>query len=65
MRYSEIRPKLVTDLRTYTAKVKLRQPGYLTMIDVTVQARNPEMARRILRQQYSANAIVGQPKELR
>jgi hypothetical protein len=53
-------------LKTYAAKVQLRQPGYKNIIDTTIQARNPEMARRLLRQQYgSRNVIVGQPRELR
>ena len=53
-------------LKTYAAKVQLRQPGYKNIIDTTVQARNPEMARRLLRQQYgSRNVIVGQPREIR
>ena len=53
-------------LKTYAAKVQLRQPGYRNIIDTTVQARNPEMARRLLRQQYgSRNVIVGQPRELK
>jgi hypothetical protein len=53
-------------LKTYAAKVQLRQPGYKNIIDTTVQARNPEMARRLLRQQYgSRNVIVGQPREIK
>lgn len=53
-------------LKTYAAKVQLRQPGYKNIIDTTIQARNPEMARRLLRQQYgSRNVIVGQPRELK
>lgn len=53
-------------LKTYTVKLKLKQPGYVTQVDTTVQARNPEMARRLLRQQYGdQHVIVGQPKELR
>jgi 5'(3')-deoxyribonucleotidase len=53
-------------LRTYTAKVQLKQPGYKNIIDTTVQARNPEMARRLIRQQYGdRNVIVGQPRELK
>jgi len=55
-----------TALRTYTAKVQLKQPGYKNIIDTTVQARNPEMARRLIRQQYGdRNVIVGQPRELK
>lgn len=53
-------------LKTYTAKIKLKQPGYVNIIDTTVQARTPEMARRLLRQLYGdRHVIVGQPRELR
>jgi len=53
-------------LKTFAAKVQLRQPGYRNIIDTTVQARNAEMARRLLRQQYGGrNVIVGQPRELK
>ena len=53
-------------LKTFAAKVQLRQTGYRNIIDTTVQARTAEMARRLLRQQYGdRNVIVGQPRELR
>lgn len=67
MRLSEIASrKKKTALRTYAAKVKLRQPGYTNIVDTTVQARTPEMARRLLRRQFGGrNVIVGQPRELR
>ena len=55
-----------TALRTYVARVKLKQPGYKNIIDTTVTARNPEMARRLIRQQYGGrNVIVGQPREIK
>lgn len=55
-----------TALRTYTAKMRLNQPGYHNIIDTTVVARNPEMARRLLRQQYGAKStLIGQPRELK
>jgi hypothetical protein len=53
-------------VKTYLVKVKIRQPGYVNVIDTTVQAINPEMARRLVRVQYnSRDVIVGQPRELR
>ena len=56
----------VKGLKTYIVKVKLKQPGYTNLIDTTVQARTPEMARRILRSQYNnPNVVVGQPKEIK
>lgn len=53
-------------LKTYAIKLKLKQPGYTNIIDTTVQARTPEMARRILRAQYNnRHVIVGQPREIK
>ena len=53
-------------LKTFAVKLKLNQQGYTSMIDTTVMARTPEMARKILRQMYNnRNVIVGQPKEIR
>ena len=55
-----------TGLKTYQLKVKLKQLGYINIIDTTVQARTPEMARRIIRAQYNdTNVIVGQPREIK
>jgi len=64
LRSSEIIKK--SRLRTYAVKLRLKQPGYTSLIDTTIMARNPEMARRILRQQYGdMHVIVGQPRELK
>jgi len=53
-------------LKTYAVKLKLKQPGYTNIVDTQVQARTPEMARRILSAQYNnRNVVVGQPRELR
>jgi hypothetical protein len=53
-------------LKVYAVKIKLPQGGYNNIIDTTVMAKNPEMARRILRTQYNnSNVIVGQPKEIK
>jgi hypothetical protein len=53
-------------LKTYVVRVRLKQKGYDQQIDTTVQARSPEMARRITRATYdNRNVIVGQPRELR
>lgn len=53
-------------LKTFAVKIKLKQKGYTNIIDTTVVARSPEMARKILRQTYNnKNVIVGQPKEIR
>lgn len=63
MRAAEI---TIKKLKTYAVKLKLKQTGYNNIVDTTVMARNPEMARRLLRQQYGdKHVVVGQPKELR
>jgi len=52
-------------LKTYTVRLKLKQTGYTQQMDTTVVARNPEQARRIIRQQYgNAPVMIGQPREL-
>jgi hypothetical protein len=56
----------VQGLKTYMVKIKLKQPGYTNLVDTTVQARTPEMARKIIRAQYNnSNVVVGQPKEIK
>jgi hypothetical protein len=55
-----------TALRTYAVKVQLKNTNYKNIIDTTIQARNAEMARRLIRQQYGdRNVVVGQPRELK
>ena len=52
-------------MKTYVVKLRLKQRGYTQFMDTTVVARNPEQARRIIRQQYDdRNVILGQPREL-
>ena len=52
-------------MKTYVVRLRLKQRGYTQHMDTTVMARNPEQARRIIRQQYGdRNIIVGQPREL-
>jgi len=54
-----------TALRTYAVKLNLRNTSYKNIIDTTIQARNPEMARRLLRNMYGdRNVLVGQPREI-
>jgi len=55
-----------SNLKTYAARVKLKQTGYTNIVDATVMARNPEMARRLLHQLYGGNSsVVGQPREIK
>jgi hypothetical protein len=58
MRIRDITPAL----NTYAVKIRLPQTGYTTIMDTTVQARTPEMARRMIRALYgSRTALVSQP----
>jgi len=53
-------------LKTYVAKIRIKQQGYTNIIDTTVMARTPEMARRLLRQQYGGNSVlVNTPKAIK
>ena len=53
-------------LRTYAIKVQLKNTSYKNIIDTTIQARTPEMARRLLKNLYGdRNVIVGQPREIK
>jgi len=55
-----------SNLKTYAARVRLKQTGYTNIVDATVSARNPEMARRLLHQLYGGNSsVVGQPREIK
>lgn len=50
-------------VNTYLVRLRLPQVGYSQQMDTTVQARNPEQARRLVRAQYGARAaIIGQPR---
>ena len=52
-------------LETFVVRLRLPQQGYNTMMDTTVQARTPEMARRMIRAQYgSRSVLVGQPRRI-
>lgn len=51
-------------LRTYLVRLRIsNQKGRKDLLNTTVQARNAEQARRIIRTQYNdPNIMVGQPK---
>jgi hypothetical protein len=65
MRLAEISlPK--TKMKTYLVKLKLKSIGYTQMLDTTVQAVNPQMARKIIATQYdSTHVLIGQPREIK
>lgn len=53
-------------LRTFVVRLRLRTGSYTQQIDTTVQARTPEMARRLLQTQYgNRNVVIGQPREMK
>jgi hypothetical protein len=65
MRLAEIAlPK--TKMKTYVVRLKLRSPGYTQILDTTVQAVSPQMARKIIANQYdSTHVMIGQPREIK
>jgi hypothetical protein len=65
MRLAEITlPK--TKLKTYVVRLKLKSIGYTQILDTTVQAVNPQMARKIIANQYnSTHVLIGQPREIK
>lgn len=65
MRLSEIAlPK--TKMKTYVVRLKFKSLGYTQILDTTVQATNPQMARKIISNQYdSTHVMIGQPREIK
>ena len=65
MRLAEIaQPK--TKMKTYFVRLKLRSLGYTQILDTTVQAVSPQMARKIIANQYdSTHVMIGQPREIK
>jgi hypothetical protein len=59
--------KKIASLKTWLVKIKLPRPGgYHQQMDTTVQAKNAEAARRIIRAQYNdTKVVVGTPRELK
>lgn len=49
----------------YTAKVRVRNPNYSIITNVTIPAKNRDMARRILRAQFGANSLVSNVQEVK
>lgn len=65
MRLSEIAlPK--TKMKTYLVRLKLKSVGYTQILDTTVQAVSPQMARKLIANQYdSTHVLIGQPREIK
>ena len=51
--------------KLFTAKVRIKQPGYTQHIDVTQNAKNIVMARKLIQAQYGKDAIVTTLKEIK
>ena len=57
---------LYRHLNTYIIKIRLKQKSHSVMMDTTVQARDPEMARRMILNLYGPTAsLVGQPRPIK
>lgn len=67
MRLSEFKLPPSQQTKTYAIKLKIKQVGgNIQMIDTTIMARTPELARRMIKQLYGdKHIIVGQPRELK
>jgi hypothetical protein len=61
MRAREIIPKF----KLFKAKVRIKQPGYSSLVDITVAAKNADMARKLIRQQYGKTSLISNVQELR
>ena len=65
MRITEI-AQSKTRMKTYLVRLKLKSLGYTQILDTTIQAVNPQMARKIIANQYdSKNVLIGQPREIK
>jgi hypothetical protein len=61
MKISEIMP----GFKLYGARVRVKQPGYSNVADITVFAKNPFMARLIIQQQYGKNSVITVVREIK
>lgn len=66
MRANQFTSGLKKPLDTFLLRIRLPQVGgYTRIMEVSLQARNHEMARRVVRAQYGDRAvIVGNPKKI-
>lgn len=61
MKASEILP----GFKVYTAKIKVKTRNYTTNTDVSIFAKDIEMARRLLYQQYGKESVITQVREIK
>lgn len=57
--------EVITGFKFYKVKVKVKAAGFTQIVDTTVTAKSPYMARRLAREQFGAQAILGDVKEIR
>lgn len=62
MKASEFLPK---NLKLFKVRVKVKQIGHTQMIDTTITAPNANLARRLVKDQFGDNAMVGNVQEVR
>lgn len=51
--------------KLFSARIKVKQPGYYEMLDTTITAKDIAMARRLLKAQYGKNASVASIQQIR
>ena len=49
---------LSRQLKTFAVRIRLPQKGYTVQMDTVVQARNPEMARRMIANLYGGKTVL-------
>lgn len=55
---------IIPGFKVYVARVKVKNPGYTTVAEVSIFAQNPVAARALLLQQYGAGSVVNTVREL-
>ena len=48
----------------YSARVRVKNPMYTQGVDVAVYAKNPQMARELLKSQYGSDSIVADVRKI-
>jgi hypothetical protein len=57
---------LIKGFKVYGARVKIKLPGYTTVVsDITIFARDQLMARSLLKQQYGDKSVISVIREIR
>jgi hypothetical protein len=51
--------------KLFSARIKVKQPGYYEILDTTITAKDRDMARRLLKAQYGKTASIASIHEIR